>query len=590
MSFVKKLAALAATAVFALPAITAWAAQGDVQDIAFRDLDHNGRIERALITIANPDGKAFTVTDVSRLKIWYGDKALAPTSAYVTTSGDPAKLVVLWDQNDPNLPIDTGTEKLSIEWPDFHVTKETHKTDLAAPMLVGSTPMAGALRYGRNKDVTLTFSESIDPAKFAWTSVQDASGWSTVWSADGRTATLSHSRYSASAHVSFTATQATDLAGNAVVAGGAYLNPFKFTIGTTDTSSTDVDPVFSINEPVALTTLMVNRPSVIAWYANQSDVAQVQIRWSVDGGSSYRTIGTYPVTRGSVLWYPPNDPGNFSLKLEGLNANGALVAVDIRNPISLTGEVGQPDQGTEEFAPALPASETASPNDKTAPKLVGSVIIDQMNSFERSARVSWVTDELSTGSVIYGTLKDYGLTGANMAFATAHSLTLTNLTPGVIHNLRLTTLDGSGNAASTEDIFFAFYKDGDLVKASGAAVYWIHDGKRDVFPNAQIYATWFKDFSAVIRIGDEQLAAIQLGTNVKVKGGSTLVKITSDPKTYAVEPDGTLRWIQTEAQAQTLYGTDWNKKIIDIDVSLFVNYKIGDPLADGQKPAGWIPL
>jgi len=46
--------------------------------------------------------------------------------------------------------------------------------------------------------------------------------------------------------------------------------------------------------------------------------------------------------------------------------------------------------------------------------------------------------------------------------------------------------------------------------------------------------------------------------------------------------------VTSEAQARALYGDAWAKRVRDIDVSLFVDYKIGPPLETGEKPAGYI--
>lgn len=129
---------------------------------------------------------------------------------------------------------------------------------------------------------------------------------------------------------------------------------------------------------------------------------------------------------------------------------------------------------------------------------------------------------------------------------------------------------------------------GNLVKSeSSQSVYYIgQDKKRHAFMNELIYYGYFKDFSNVKTITDDELAQIQLGKNVKVRAGSWLVKIVSDPKVYAVEPGGKLRWVSSEAVAESLYGAEWNKKIIDIDVSYFVDYEIGDPITENVHPNG----
>jgi len=66
------------------------------------------------------------------------------------------------------------------------------------------------------------------------------------------------------------------------------------------------------------------------------------------------------------------------------------------------------------------------------------------------------------------------------------------------------------------------------------------------------------------------------------------VKITTDPKVYVVEPNGVLRGIQTEAQAASLFGTSWNKRVVDVPDAFFTNYTTGTALATGATPAGSI--
>lgn len=129
---------------------------------------------------------------------------------------------------------------------------------------------------------------------------------------------------------------------------------------------------------------------------------------------------------------------------------------------------------------------------------------------------------------------------------------------------------------------------GDLIKMDGlSSVYYLgNDGKRYVFPNEATYFSWYADFSGVVTIPASELQSYPLGGNVTMRPGTKLVKITTDPSVYAVEPNGVLRKIQNESQAAALYGTNWNKRIVDLADAFFTNYTIGSPLADGQIPAG----
>jgi len=128
---------------------------------------------------------------------------------------------------------------------------------------------------------------------------------------------------------------------------------------------------------------------------------------------------------------------------------------------------------------------------------------------------------------------------------------------------------------------------GDLIKASGPAVYFYNtDGKRYVFPNEKTYFSWFNDFSSVVTITDAELAAIQIGGNVTIRPGTKLVKITTDPKTYAVTKCGTLHWIESEAIAKALWGDAWATRVVDVPDSFFVNYEIGSSVSSNVHPDG----
>lgn len=121
-----------------------------------------------------------------------------------------------------------------------------------------------------------------------------------------------------------------------------------------------------------------------------------------------------------------------------------------------------------------------------------------------------------------------------------------------------------------------------LVKVGGnSAVYYCGaDGKRYVFPNSQIFKSWFGDFKDVQTISAEQMASLQLGGNVKYRPGASMVKLQTDPRVYVVAPGGVLRWVSSEALATKHYGDDWNKKVQDISDAFFANYTVGEPIAE----------
>lgn len=129
---------------------------------------------------------------------------------------------------------------------------------------------------------------------------------------------------------------------------------------------------------------------------------------------------------------------------------------------------------------------------------------------------------------------------------------------------------------------------GDLIKMDGlSAVYYLDaNSRRDVFANSSVYFSWYKDFSGVVTVSASELQSYPLGSNITMKPGTSLVKITTDPSVYAVTPNGVLRKIASEADAITLYGTNWSKRVVDVPDAFFTNYTVGTPLASGEVPAG----
>jgi hypothetical protein len=121
-----------------------------------------------------------------------------------------------------------------------------------------------------------------------------------------------------------------------------------------------------------------------------------------------------------------------------------------------------------------------------------------------------------------------------------------------------------------------------------SAVYYVgSNGMRYTFPNDRIYHSWYSDFSGVQTISADELAGMQLAGNVNYRAGTRLVKITTDPRVYAVTPHGGLRAIPSEAVAAAIYGSNWSQWIDDLNDAFFTNYTIGTPIASATDlPSG----
>lgn len=119
-----------------------------------------------------------------------------------------------------------------------------------------------------------------------------------------------------------------------------------------------------------------------------------------------------------------------------------------------------------------------------------------------------------------------------------------------------------------------------LIKSSlNSAVYYCGvDAKRYVFPHLNIYLSWYDDFSSVVTVTPDELAAIPFGGNVTYRPGVRMVKLQTDPKVYAVSRGGVLRWVVSNEVAAGLYGAQWAKQVDDLSDAFFVNYRVGESI------------
>lgn len=131
---------------------------------------------------------------------------------------------------------------------------------------------------------------------------------------------------------------------------------------------------------------------------------------------------------------------------------------------------------------------------------------------------------------------------------------------------------------------------GDLIKtAKNPTVYYYgYDGKRHAFPLEKVYFSWYSNFNGIKTVTDGELAGMPLGHNIVVRPGTWLVKLVTDPKVYAIEPEGTLRHITSAAQASDLYGPAWNGRVIDLPDAFYSDYRDSGALPAGRHPTGTV--
>ena len=138
----------------------------------------------------------------------------------------------------------------------------------------------------------------------------------------------------------------------------------------------------------------------------------------------------------------------------------------------------------------------------------------------------------------------------------------------------------TGEAGGGDLIKMACAKNAKISDPCRSVYYLASNGKRYVFPTEKTYYSWYKDFSGVKTITTEKMYTYDIGGNATMRPGTWMIKLTTDPKVYAVEPGGKLRWVESEEVAKKLFGVNWLKKIVDVPDGFFVNYVAKDAVAN----------
>src|SRR3989344_2277959 len=143
-------------------------------------------------------------------------------------------------------------------------------------------------------------------------------------------------------------------------------------------------------------------------------------------------------------------------------------------------------------------------------------------------------------------------------------LTYTTVITTIVWSVGLFALPLSVGAAVSGDLIKLQCATGAGVNDACKAVYYLGgDSKRYVFPNEKTYKTWYANFSSVQVVSQTEMSSYPIGGNVTYRPGVKLVKITTDPKVYAVSSNGTLHWVMTGAVAEAIYGVAWSTMVED---------------------------
>ena len=131
---------------------------------------------------------------------------------------------------------------------------------------------------------------------------------------------------------------------------------------------------------------------------------------------------------------------------------------------------------------------------------------------------------------------------------------------------------------------------GDFIKSpSFPTVYYVtSEGGRRAFVDTNSYFTWGDSFDRVKNVTDATLSTLPLSGVMLPKAGIVLVKITSDPRVYALFDNDSdefapeLREIASESIASEMYGSTWADYVIDFEPTYFGRFEHGDEIIESE--------
>lgn len=126
--------------------------------------------------------------------------------------------------------------------------------------------------------------------------------------------------------------------------------------------------------------------------------------------------------------------------------------------------------------------------------------------------------------------------------------------------------------------------DSDIRTATESTVWHVGaDGAIRYYPHARVFLSRHANFSRVVTVSDACLNTFsqpdERPHGVTFPPGS-LVKTPIAPRVYMVSEEHTLRPIPDEATAEALWGADWARRVYDVDVHFWPDYRIDERFVD----------
>lgn len=513
--------------------------------IVLQDTNANGKVDRIVLSVDNDALETWVVNGTPGFAITQGGEALTVSSTNVSGSATADPVIVNVNLNEATVDVDTdGVSANAVEVvytqsgggaACTNCVRDTSgeltaivtadgggaaNTEVdAMAPRIASQSPASGGGASRNSNIVIVFSEPINIATDD-IDVNPVAAGTESWTVNNTTFTLDPTSILPVGTNTVTITTAADVAAAPNAFGGAISGTTTHPWSFTVNSSSTSNSIPLDTTPVTYD-IDITVPSIVEeWPAGM----KMPITWVSDGGSAMSAVNLYysidsGKTYVQIAKNLPNN-GKHSWTLPAVDTNDAYIKIE----------------GTD---------------------LVEVLATDISSQFKIS---TGVVDEEDDEEVPVDEDEDEDMEdGMGISPVTGELEAITEVAVG--------------------DYIMSEYFD---------TVYYVDAGMvRRPFVDAQTYFTYEDSFNEVKMVTDATLPTLTLGSPMLPKAGVVLIKIQSDNHVYAVVNDGQghmeLRWISSEAIAKELYGADWADYVIDIPVTLFGKYMMGEEVTTADE-------
>lgn len=188
----------------------------------------------------------------------------------------------------------------------------------------------------------------------------------------------------------------------------------------------------------------------------------------------------------------------------------------------------------------------------------------------REAGKKYSVGSYDLGSQSYGYQDKLGV----KALAVEGSLVVAQSTGDEIYLLDLRVNDSALSEILVKEENLV-YPVGTLLKSVKPAVYYYgQDGKRHLFPNDQIYFSWYPAFSGITVVAEGELMKIEKGKNITVRPGNVVQK-SGTGEIYAMDLNNQVRWVKEGKVLEQIFGNKWRATVVKIPVDFWPDYLPG---------------